>query len=62
MILVSKKSEKSKIKKKFFSEKALDALERLEEHLEDLDIQPMPEAQYVVYNRVPKVQNKKKLT
>ena len=62
MILVSKKSEKSKIKKKIFSEKALDALERLEEHLEDLDIQPMPEAQYVVYNRVPKVQNKKKLT
>ena len=62
MILVRKKSENHKFQKKNFSEKALDALERLEEHLEDLDIQPMPEAQYVVYNRVPKVQNKKKLT
>ena len=36
-------------------DKALVAIQELEGHLEDLDIQPMPEAQYVVYNRVPKV-------
>lgn len=36
------------------TDKALHAIEELEGHLEELDIQPMPEAQYVVYNRVPK--------
>ena len=40
----------------YFIDKALHAIEELEGHLEELDIQPMPEAQYVVYNRVPKVQ------
>ena len=38
-----------------FVDKALVAIQELEGHLEDLDIQPMPEAQYLVYNRVPKV-------
>ena len=39
----------------FFSENGLAAINDLEKHLEDIDIQPKPEAQYVVYNRVPKV-------
>merc|ERR1711887_473334 len=33
---------------------AMKEIDELEDHLEDLDIQPMPEAEYVVYNRVPK--------
>ena len=39
----------------FFLENGLAAINDLEKHLEDIDIQPKPEAQYVVYNRVPKV-------
>ena len=31
------------------------SINRLEEKLMDIDIQPRPDAQYVVYNRVPKV-------
>ena len=38
-----------------FLENGLAAINDLEKHLEDIDIQPKPEAQYVVYNRVPKV-------
>ena len=33
----------------------MEAIKELEDHLEDLEIRPMPEAQFVVYNRVPKV-------
>merc|ERR1712131_418850 len=36
----------------------LAAINDLEKHLEDIDIQPKPEAQYVVYNRVPKVSDR----
>ena len=38
-----------------YSERGQSAIDTLEEKLGDIDIQPKPEAQYVVYNRVPKV-------
>jgi len=37
------------------TDNAMEAIKELEDHLEDLEIRPMPEAQFVVYNRVPKV-------
>ncbi|CBY07784.1 unnamed protein product [Oikopleura dioica] len=36
------------------TDNAMEAIKELEDHLEDLEIRPMPEAQFVVYNRVPK--------
>ena len=30
-------------------------IKKLEERMQDIEIQPRPEAHYVVYNRVPKV-------
>ena len=40
-----------------YSEKALGEIETLERKMQDIEIQPKPEAHYVVYNRVPKVIN-----